>query len=141
MENMQVGTITEVDNKKALAKVMVDDRVSDWLPVLSIASAFKKHFIPTKVNDQVMVLNPHGNNSNGFILRGIFYSDTNVPAGAGDNSEVIEYFDGTLLKFDIEKKLISIDTPNSLNLNVGGDINIVSKGTINIHGSEVHIND
>jgi len=141
MENMQIATITEVDNKKALAKVVADGRPSDWLPVLSIASAFKRHFIPVKVKDQVLVLNPHGNNSNGFILRGIFFSDTDVPSGAGDNSEVIEYSDGTLLKFDIDKKLISIDTPNSLNLNVGGDINIVSKGTINIHGSEVHIND
>jgi phage baseplate assembly protein V len=113
---MQIGTITEVNNKKALAKVLVDERVSDWLPVLSIASAFKKHFIPIKIDDQVMVLNPYGNNENGFILRGIFYSEQNVPTGAGDNSEVIEYADGTLLKFDIENKIISINTPSEITI-------------------------
>jgi len=140
MSSMQLGTITEVNNKKALARVQVDNRVTDWLQIVSMSSKFKKHFTPIKINDQVMVLNPFGSNENGFILRGVFSKDVDVPAAADDNTEVIEYSDGTLLKFDIENKVISINTPNSFKLNVGGSIDITAGGKININGEEIYLN-
>jgi len=140
MSSMQLGTITEVNNQKALARVKVDNHVTGWYPIISMSSKFKKHFTPIKINDQVMVLNPFGSNEDGFILRGIFSKDVDVPVGIGDNIEVIEYSDGTLLKFDIENKVISIDTSNSFKLNVGGSIDIIAGGKININGEEIHLN-
>jgi phage baseplate assembly protein V len=138
--SIQIGTITEVDNKKALARVEVDGRVTDWLPIISMSSKFKRHFTPIRIKDQVMVLNPFGSNENGFILRGVFFKDVDVPIGAEDDIEIIEYEDGTILKFDIKNKLVSIDTPNSFKLNVGGNIDITAGGKITINGSEIYLN-
>lgn len=112
MNQLQIGKISEVNNKKALAKVVVDSRVTDWLPVLSQATKFKQHFSPLSVDDQVLVLNPHGNNENGFVLSGIYSKKIKTPSQITDKCEAIIYADGTKIIYDSDAKKITIDTPH-----------------------------
>ena len=68
------GTIVETKsaNGLALAKVKIDDRVTDFFPIVSKSNSFKKHYIPVRVGEQVTVFCPFGEANIGFILPSIF---------------------------------------------------------------------
>ncbi len=124
---IQVGLITEPNNKKALAKVAVDGRVTDWLPVISMSGKFKRVYSPASVDDQVLVINPHGNNENGFILRGVFSKNLKTPEKAGDDCEVTEYEDGTIITYDKEAKELNVETKSKIIIKVDNDVIIECK--------------
>lgn len=94
-----VGTVVEVQSTKALVKVDVCGRVSDWMPVLMMANAFKRHFIPLRVGEQVAVL---GGLDNGFVLRGMYHATCGEPAGSGAACEVIVYESGASIIVDTD---------------------------------------
>ena len=138
MADIQIGIIDKVDNKNNLATASTDGRTTDWLKVISVASAFKKHFTPLRVGDQVLIVNPFGKNENGFILSGVF-AQQDIPAGADDNVEIFEYEDGTVVKIDLENKVLELNTPNTLTI-VCKEANITAnsinlKGDTNIDGN------
>lgn len=115
--SIQIGTITEVKNANGTAKVKVDGRVTDWLPVIAPnATKSKKSFSPSNVGDQVLILNPHGSNRDGFILKGLYHDNFKPPSGAGDDTEVVEFGDGTVVTFDINGGELKIDSPSKLNI-------------------------
>jgi phage baseplate assembly protein V len=124
---LQVGLITEIDNKKALAKVTADGRVSDWLPVLSMASKKKQSYAPLAVDDQVLVLNPHGNNENGFVLFGVYSKKIKTPEGVDDDTEVTIYEDGTKIIYNQKDKKLEIETKSKIEIKVDNDVNLEAK--------------
>lgn len=117
----QIGTITETksDEGLALAKVKIDDRETDFFPVINQSNSFKKHFIPIRVNEQVAVFCPFGEANIGFILRGIFNKSCKEPNGSNNKRETITYEDGTSFFYDTALK--------ELNINAVGSVNIVCK--------------
>jgi len=100
------GTVTQtkMNEGKALARVKIFERETDWLPVVSISNSFKKHFIPVRVGEQVVVFSPFGDASSGFILRSIFNKGCKEPSLANDSMEVIKYEDGTVITYDTKAK-------------------------------------
>lgn len=113
-----VGTITQVRSLegKALARVKVMDMETDWLPVASLSNTFKKHWIPVRVKEQCIVLRPFGDSSSGFIIRSIFSRGAKEPSGADANTEIIEYSDGTRLKYSTSTGHLSIDCVGSVTI-------------------------
>lgn len=117
----QFGTISQTKSADglSLAKVKIDDRETDFFPVISQSNSFKKHFIPVRVNEQVAVFCPFGEANIGFILRGIFNKSCKEPNGSSDTRETITYEDGTTFFYDAAIK--------ELNINAVGSINVVCK--------------
>ncbi len=115
------GTVSETKSADgyALAKVKIDDRVTDFFPVLSQANSFKKHFIPIRVGEQVMVLCPYGEANIGLVFRSVFNKSIKEPSGSTNEREVVTYEDGTTFFYDTKLK--------ELNINAIGAINIVCK--------------
>ena len=120
---IQIGTISEVKEDKALARVDLMGRVSDFLPVLSQSNEFKKHFIPARVGEQVVVLSPFGEASGGVILRGVFNKSLKEPQ-ASKSKEVLEYEDGTKISYDTQAKELKVEASDKITIIAGGDVNI-----------------
>lgn len=117
----QIGTITQTKSAEglALAKVKIDDRETDFFPVVSKSNSFKKHYIPVRVDEQVAVFCPFGEANIGFIIPGLFNKSCKEPTGSSDVRETITYEDGTSIFYDTEAK--------ELNINAVGKINVTCK--------------
>lgn len=112
------GTISETKSAdgKALARVKIADRETDFLPISSFSNSFKKHFIPARVGEQVVVISPFGEASGGFILRSIFNKSAAEPGGSNDHTEVIEYEDGTRFSYDTKAKELKINASDKITI-------------------------
>lgn len=133
---IQVGTISEVKSDQALARVDLMGRVTDFLPVLSQSNAFKKHYIPARVSEQVVVLSPFGEASGGLILRGVFNKQTKEPS-ANTSKEVEEYEDGTKISYDSQAKELKVEASDKIIIVASGDI-IVTCSNANITATTTH---
>lgn len=115
---VRFGTVTETKsaNGKALARVQIGERVSDFLPVMSFSNTFRRHYIPVRPKEQVLVVSPFGEANGGLIFRGIFNKNSKEPDGANDTTEIIEYEDGTRLSYDTTAKELKIDAVDKITI-------------------------
>lgn len=114
---INIGTIAETKSTegKALARVNIANRQSDFLPIVSFCNSFKRHFAPVRVGEQVLVFCPQGENSIGFIVRGIFNQNCKEPQG-NDTKEIITYEDGVSFSYDTSTSTLEIAAPKSINI-------------------------
>ena len=92
---------THSSEGKALATVSVgEDEESEFFPVLSFSNTFKKHWVPIRKDEQVIVLHPFGNANKGYLIRGIFFKSSREPADANNTTEVMEFEDGARFTYD-----------------------------------------
>ncbi|DAB40803.1 MAG TPA: hypothetical protein CFH81_00405 [Sulfurovum sp. UBA12169] len=141
------GTVSQVKSGdgKALVRVKVMDLETDWLPVSSLSNGFKKHWIPTTVGEQCIVLRPFGESSSGIVFRSIFNRGEKEPAGADESTEIIEYSDGTRVSYStasgalnvecvgvvtIKAASVVIDAPTTFKQDVTADGNITAGGSV-----------
>ena len=131
------GTIVETKsaNGLALAKVKIDDRVTDFFPIASKSNSFKKHYIPVRVGEQVTVFCPFGEANIGFILTSIFNKGSKEPTSSSDTREVVTYEDGTTFFYDTQSKELNIDCVGDVKIKTGGNVSIEAGGNINIEAS------
>ncbi len=129
---ISIGTISETKSAegKALARVKILDRVTDFYPVVSFSNTFKRHFIPIRVNEQVLVFSPFGDASSGFIIRGIFNRGRKEHSLSNDHTEVIDYEDGTVISYDTESK--------ELKINAVGKVTVICKSA-NVKADDVKV--
>ncbi len=135
-----VGTISEVVEAKALVRVTLLDRVTDFLPVLMFANSFKKHFIPPRVGEQVIVISPYGEASSGFVIRGIFNRGCREPELANDTTEVIEFEDGTVVMYDTKAKHLFMNAVGDITIKAAGNIKLEAGGNIDIDCARLDLN-
>jgi phage baseplate assembly protein V len=139
--NVQLGTISQTFNDKALAKVKVDGRVTNPLKIISQATKFKRHYSPLSVNDQVLVVNPFGANNDGFILIGLFFDNLPVPEGLDDDTEITIYSDGTTIKHNSKTNKITIDTKLDIEVTCNNLTATSKKATIKADKVDVDCKD
>jgi len=115
---ISIGTISETKSAqgKALARVKIFDRVTDFYPVVSFSNTFKRHFIPMRVNEQVLVFSVFGDASSGFIIRGIFNRSCKEPNGSSQTCEVMEYEDGTVISYDTAAKELKVNASDKITI-------------------------
>ena len=139
---LQVGTIcaSKASEGRALVRVDILGRQSDWLPVLMHSNDFVKVWIPPRLGEQVLVISPLGDASSGFVITGIYNIGCKEPEGAGAESVIVEAgkcrFE--MHKFDIKIKAhsgVTIEAPTvkmTGDLVVAGDISD-SRGDLTGH--------
>lgn len=126
----QYGKITEFKylplgaGQKLVAKVNVDDRTTNFLPVQCNASSFLVEHLPIAINDLVMVINPNGNNEDGHIIRNIPYEDIPLPANADKNTHIKVFKDGTNYVHNVQTKKITLNTPCDITIITEKDVNL-----------------
>ena len=130
---VKVGTIAEINaESKALVKVKISSRTSDFLPVMMFANSFKRHWKPVRIGEQVTVFCPFGNPNFGLVFRSIFNKSCKEPAGASEFCEVVEYEDGTRFSYNTSSKHLLIEAV--------GDITIKAGGNIKLEASRIDLN-
>ena len=136
------GTIVETKsaNGLALAKVKIDDRVTDFFPIASKSNSFKKHYIPVRVGEQVTVFCPFGEANIGFILPSIFNKSSKEPNGASNTREVVTYEDGTTFFYDIKIKELNVNCVGDVKIKAGGNINIEASGNFAVNAAKIDLN-
>lgn len=136
------GTIVETKsaNGLALARVKIDDRVTDFFPVVSKSNSFKKHYIPARVGEQVTVFCPFGEANIGFILPSIFNKGSKEPTGASDTREVVTYEDGTTFFYDTKIKELNVNCVGDVKIKAGGNINIEASGNFAVNAAKIDLN-
>ena len=122
------GTITETKSSdgKALARVKVGERVTDFLPVMSFSNSFRRHWIPIRPGEQALVVSPFGEADSGIVVRGIFNRGQKEPTDANNTTEIIEWEDGTRIAIDTAAKTIRLDAAGSVNVVATGQVSITS---------------
>jgi phage baseplate assembly protein gpV len=118
------------DGKVLEAKVLVDGRLTNWLPVKTQSSSFLKEHIPVSSGDQVIVFNPFGNNEDGFIDRNISYEKLVLPKDIDENIYYQEFRDGTKYTHDILKKTITLDTSLNINITTSKDVKLKATNVV-----------
>ena len=136
------GTVSETksDAGYALARVKIDDRVTDFFPVVSKSNSFKKHYIPVRVGEQVTVFCPFGEANIGFILPSIFNKGSKEPTGASDTREVVTYEDGTTFFYDTKIKELNVNCVGDVKIKAGGNINIEASGNFAVNAAKIDLN-
>lgn len=133
---VDVGSIVGVDissPRRALVRVKLGDRVTNWLPYRSIANKFIKIWIPPCIDEQVTVLLPFAEASGGIAYGSIFNKGCKEPEGANDHNFIVEFEDGTRIVYDTSTHDLSISTQHEINftataVNIEGNLNV--SGTI-----------
>ncbi len=137
----RMGTVTDTKSADGLllAKVKINDRETDWLPVQTICNSFMQVFIPVLVGEQVAVFSEFGNADNGIILRSFAWQQQPAPKGNLDQA-IVRFRDGTQFTYDVKQKKasflcagemfieaegVTFDAPVTMRsaLQVDGDIN------------------
>lgn len=113
-----IGTICETQSTegKALARVNVCGRITDFLPVVSFANSYKRHYIPARIGEQVLVFSPYGEANEGIILRGIFNQECKESEGANNTKEILTYEDGVSFSYDTETSTLKVDSPKQIQI-------------------------
>jgi len=128
---IEVGEVCQVDGEKALAKVDISGRVSNWMPVLSLTGMFKREQTPIRPGDQVLVLSPGGESDYGFILRGVFWRGGREPE-TSEFRETTEYEDSSVISYDTAHSIFEALLAGSAVVEAEGGIKLESGGALDI---------
>lgn len=123
LENLiRLGSVAEVNPSTALCRVETGDITTNWLPWITQRAGSDRTWWPPSVGEQVVLLCPGGNPSNGLVLLGVF-SDAH-PAPASDlNTTVMALFrDGTRLSYDNAAHHLIADVRGDASLLCEGDL-------------------
>lgn len=122
---VRFGTVTDTKSAdgKALARIKIGHRVSDFLPVMNFGNSYKRHWIPVRPGEQVVVFAPFGD-SGGVVLRSIFNRKCREPSGANDTTEVIEYEDGTRISYDTSANELKVDCVGDTRIHIAKTANV-----------------
>jgi phage baseplate assembly protein V len=128
---IQIGTIVNVDpSNRALVRVKLFDRTTDWLPYKMIVNSHIRVWTPPKVDEQVIVLAPFGEGDDGIVLGGIYNKSLKEPTAANDHTSVVEFSDGTLIAYDVTAKSLTIDASGSVSVTAPSGITVTANTAI-----------
>ena len=125
---VRVGKVSAVIPERCTCRVVFNDRdnlVSAELPVLQSSCLNNKFYNLPDVGDSVVCLMTLNDpNGSGFVL-GSFYHQNNPPPAQAVDISMIQFGDGTEIKYDRAR--------HELSINVAGNVKI--------NGKEIHLND
>lgn len=141
---VSIGTIHALDAAKARARVAVGGLRSDWLPWITARAGQDRTWWAPEVGEQVLVLAPSGELSQGYILGGI-NRDKHPAPGSSADQHITVYKDGTTISYDraVGKYVIDcvgdvvIKGARTLKIEFEGDVTVNTQGnaTVNVAGT------
>lgn len=131
---IQFGTIVGVDTaNRALVRVQIDDRVTDWIPYAMKASKHIKIWIPPQIGEQVEVHSPYGEGDDGCAYGSIYNKECKEPDGADAFTTIIEWSNGARVEVNTQANTMKLENPGEVTIDaptthVKG--NLIVDGTI-----------
>ena len=108
---LRMGTITEVDHSKALARVTLSDtETSAWLPWAVMRMGALRVWAPPVAGEQVMIAAPSGELNQAVILGSA--SRDQFPQPSNDPAETLfQWDDGSFIQHDAAKRQLRMHAP------------------------------
>ncbi|WP_462327990.1 phage baseplate assembly protein V [Desulfobaculum sp.] len=136
---LQVGTVAEADYGAARVRVGLGGAVSDWLPWLTLRAGGDRTWWAPEVGEQVMVLAPSGDTSQGVVLGSIFQSAHPAPAASPDVDRHV-YGDGAVVEYDRSAHRLRAVVPGDIVGEAAQDVTVQAGGEVNVSaGSAVKV--
>lgn len=105
---VRVGTVTALDTANARVKVDAGGLSTDWLPWLTARAGATRTWSAPRPGEQVLVLSPYGDTSQGVVLPAI-YQDTYPAPAASQDLERVAFPDGTTVTHDSGSNTLQVD--------------------------------
>ncbi|MER9003331.1 phage baseplate assembly protein V [Mesorhizobium sp. M0862] len=123
-----IGKVSQVDHGKARYRVKAGEFESDWLPFTSARAGNTKTYDSLDVGEQVVLVSPAGDPSQGIIVGSIATQEKQA-ADKGNIHRTV-YPDGTVVEYDDQAKAYKMDVAEggSFALNIGGGASIHATG-------------
>lgn len=125
------GVVAEVDASGLRCRVDCDGLRTDWIPWLA-ARAYEgmRAWAAPEVGEQVVVLSPYGDPSQGIVIGSVF-QDAFPPRGNVPEIREFAFGDGTILRYNTNNHLLKIDLSQS-----SGNVQIIcNTATVTASGS------
>lgn len=124
---LKVGTVEEVDHDNALARVRIGDNLTKPLPWLTARAGGDGTWWPVEVGEQVLILSPCGDLTQGVILPSLYRTASPAPSSKG-GVERTEYKDGAVIQYDRNTHTLTASIP--------GDVKVTATGNITADAGE-----
>ena len=76
---IRLGTVIEADYQKARVKIQIGPITTQWLPWITSNASHSKNWNAPEIGEQVLVLSPSGEMSQGTVIRGIYQQKHTAP--------------------------------------------------------------
>ncbi|ACF12732.1 phage baseplate assembly protein V [Chloroherpeton thalassium ATCC 35110] len=130
---LKFAKITEIDEQKALARVMFPELnlTSGWYFVLQRKTKMEKYYVMPDIGEHVVCL--CSDDLAWGVVLGAIYNDLNtIPADAKSGVEMKVFSDGTTVKYDTAGSELEINLNTSGKVKLIGNVEIV--GNVSIDG-------
>ncbi len=109
MNMIRFGTVASVDLAAATCRVQLNDNhTTGDLPWSVQRAGNVRTWSPLSVGEQVMILSPAGDISQGVVMPSLYQSVHSAPSNKA-NEHVTDYGDGTVITYDTTAKKLRID--------------------------------
>lgn len=124
-----IGTISSLDEAKGRYRMKSGDLETDWLPMASPRSGSTKTYSHFSEGEQVIMMSPSGDMSQGIIVSSVSTEETQASDKANIHKTV--YPDGTTVEYDHEAKSMktTIADGGSFESTIGGGVSLKATGS------------
>jgi len=124
-----LGRVVETDYQSVIPKlkIKIGDLTTAWLPMLTARAGPDASWWPLEIGEQVLVLSPSGELSQGVVL-GALNQRIHPAVGSAVNVHRQVYADGAIIEYDRTSHHLSATLP------AGGTTTLVSHGGIQLVG-------
>jgi len=124
---IRFGTISAADYAHALVRVTCGDITTGWLPWLTPRAGGDLAWHAPEVGEQVLILSPSGELTQGVVLAGLYQTACPQPAETPER-HLTHYLDGAVIEYDREHHHLSAVLPS------GGSAALIAADGIAITG-------
>lgn len=139
-EVITIGTVLEIDEIKALARVTAGERESNWLPVMMARAGGDRTYWMPDIDEQVVILAQSGDPAQGVILMSINQDDYPPPVEDAEKHHYL-YKDGAVFEYDRKLHHLKVILPPEDGDEPAATMEIVAPGGITITGDITHEGD
>lgn len=120
------GTVAELDLPAKRCRVQTGEMLSDWVPWFVPRAGTTIEWSAPAVGEQGMLLSPDGDTIGAVFLRGI-YSDSFDAPETGEHVHLVQFPDGTRIRYDDEAHALVIEVAQS------GTVEITAHGGVTVN--------
>lgn len=113
---IRIGVVSELDEANARVKVTTGGFTTDWLPWTASRAGATRTWSAPRAGEQVVVLSPYGDPSQGVVIPSIYQDDHPAPATSKDKETTV-YPDGSTVEYD--------SAANTLTVTVAGSAKVI----------------
>lgn len=138
---IRLGTVIEADYQKARVKIQIGPITTQWLPWITSNASHSKNWNAPEIGEQVLVLSPSGEMSQGTVIRGIYQKKHTAPNNNVDVQHM-EFKDGSTINYDRANHHFNLDVTKAGNitLKVGSSTIEINQEKIVLKANKIELN-